>query len=118
MWFVLSLQLVRFHTLTYLSQPAETLMGLLVLGENRTQLTQSWWPSSVMVYLHWASVFHSLMVLSQEPDRAKWPSEERTTSEMKWEWPCSRFWGTVLAVLPGQLPHDQRLVPAGGQDHV
>ena len=37
---------------------------------------------------------HSLRVLSQEPDRAKWPSEERTTSEMKWEWPCSRFWGT------------------------
>merc|ERR1711950_47474 len=27
---------------------------------------------------------HSLRVLSQEPDRAKCPSEERTTSEMKW----------------------------------
>merc|ERR1719427_1255051 len=54
-----------FLTLTYLSQPAETMMGLLVLGENRTQLTQSWWPSSVIVYLHWASVFHSLIVLSR-----------------------------------------------------
>merc|ERR1719474_2512989 len=97
-------------------------MGFWLLGENLTQETQSWWPSSWMVYLHWARVFHSLMVLSlaadticllsaekatestslvwssnlrvvlpvdksqrlkvlsQDPDRAKWPSEERTTS--------------------------------------
>merc|ERR1719190_316201 len=27
MWFVFNLQLVRFQTLTYLSQPAETMMG-------------------------------------------------------------------------------------------
>merc|ERR1719318_574656 len=128
MWLVLSLQLVRFHTFTYLSHPAETMMGLALLGENLTQDTQSWCPSSWMVYLHWARVFHSLMVLSllveticllsaekatestslvwssnllvvlpvlrsqslrvlsQDPDRAKCPSEERTTSEMKW--PC------------------------------
>ena len=98
---------------------------MLLLGENLTQLTQSECPSSWMVYLHWARVFHSLMVLSlladticllstekatertslvwssnlrvvlpvlrsqsrrflsQEPDRAKCPSEERTTSDTK-----------------------------------
>ena len=90
-----------------------------------TQLTQSLWPSSWMVYLHWARVFHSLMLLSrladticllsaekatditslvwssnlrvvfpvlrshrrrflsQEPDSAKCPSEDRTTSDTK-----------------------------------
>ena len=109
---------------------------MLLLGENLTQLTQSECPSSWMVYLHWARVFHSLMVLSlladticllstekatdstslvwssnlrvvfpvlrshslkflsQEPERAKCPSEERTTSDTKWEWPWSLFWGT------------------------
>ena len=125
MWLVFSLQLVKFQTFTYLSHPAETMMGLALLGENLTVETQSWWPSSWMVYLHWARVFHSLMVLSllaeticllsaekatestslvwssnllvvlpvlrsqslrvlsHDPDRAKCPSEERTTSEMK-----------------------------------
>merc|ERR1719348_2960118 len=100
-------------------------MGFWLLGLNLTQLTQSECPSSWMVYLHWARVFHSLMVLSlaadticllsaekatdrtslvwssnlrvvfpversqrrrvlsQDPDKAKWPSEDRTTSEMK-----------------------------------
>merc|ERR1719245_2961515 len=87
MWLVLSLQLVRFHTLTYLSHPQLTMMGFWLLGEKRTQDTQSPWPSSWMVYLHWASVFHSLVVLpaersqrrrvlSHDPERAKWPSEE------------------------------------------
>jgi len=65
MWFVFSLQLVRFHTLTYLSHPQETMMGLALFGENLTQLTQSEWPSSWMVYLHWAKVFHNLIVLSR-----------------------------------------------------
>merc|ERR1719445_3016979 len=101
------------------------MMGLAVLGENLTQLTQSECPSSWMVYLHCAKVFHSLMVLSlaadticllsaekatertslvwssnlrvvlpvdksqslrvlsQDPERAKCPSEDKTTSEMK-----------------------------------
>jgi len=53
MWLVYSLQLVRFHTLMYLHQPAETTIGFWLLGEKRTQETQSWWPSS------WARVFHS-----------------------------------------------------------
>merc|ERR1719318_604874 len=129
MWLVLSLQLVRFHTFTYLSHPAETMMGLALLGENLTVETQSWCPSSWKVYLHWARVFHSLIVLSllaeticllsaekatdrtslvwssnllvvfpvlrsqslrvlsQDPERAKWPSEERITSETKCPWP-------------------------------
>ena len=55
-------------TLTYLSQPQDTIMGLELLGENLTQDTQSAWPSSWMVYLHWARVFQSLMVLSREPE--------------------------------------------------
>ena len=59
MWLVFSLQLVKFQTLTYLSHPAETMIGFWLLGENLTQETQSWWPSSWIVYLHWARVFHS-----------------------------------------------------------
>merc|ERR1719511_489362 len=126
MWLVFSLQFWRDQTLTYLSQPHETMIGFWLFGENLTQETQSPCPSSWIVYLHWARVFHNLMVLSlaaeticllsaekatestslvwssnlrvvlpvdrshslrvlsQEPDRAKCPSEERTTSEMKW----------------------------------
>ena len=49
----------RTRTLTVLSQPEETMMGLLLEGEKRTHDTQSSWQSSVMVYLHWARVFHS-----------------------------------------------------------
>lgn len=45
-WFFLSLQLARFQTLTMRSQPQETMTGLLLLGEKRTQETQSVWPSS------------------------------------------------------------------------
>ncbi len=56
------------HTLTSLSQPADTMIGLVVTGEKRTQETHSVWPSgSPMVYLHSPSVFHSLIVLSREP---------------------------------------------------
>ncbi len=56
------------RTLTILSQPAETMRGVCMLGEKRTQLTHSVWPSSVMVNLSWPSVFQRLMVLSREPD--------------------------------------------------
>lgn len=34
------------------------------MGEVLTQETQSWWPLSWTVYLHWARVFQSLIVLS------------------------------------------------------
>ncbi len=57
------------RTLTSLSQPADTMMGLVVTGEKRTQETQSVCPSgSPIVYLHSPIVFHSLIVLSREPD--------------------------------------------------
>merc|ERR1719221_1100033 len=65
---VFSLQLFRFQTLINLSQPQETISGFLAEGENLTQETQSVWFSSVMVYLHSARVFHSLMVLSRDPE--------------------------------------------------
>ncbi len=56
-------------TLTTLSHPHDTMMGLVVTGEKRTQETHSLWPSgSPMVYLHSPRVFQSLMVLSREPD--------------------------------------------------
>ena len=60
--------LLRMLTLTYLSHPQDTMMGLALLGENLTQETQSACVSSWMVYLHWAKVFHSLMLLSLDPD--------------------------------------------------
>lgn len=34
------------HTLTILSHPHDTMIGLAVLGENRTHEAQSVWPSS------------------------------------------------------------------------
>ena len=37
---------------------------------------------------------HRRRVLSHDPERAKWPSDDRTTSETKCEWPYRRFWGT------------------------
>merc|ERR1719198_2804587 len=66
--FVRSLQLLKFQTLTSLSQPADTISGILADGENATLLTQSVCISSVIVYLHSASVFHNLIVLSRLPD--------------------------------------------------
>merc|ERR1712050_826893 len=65
---VRSLQLLRFQTFTSLSQPAETMSGIFAEGEKMTQLTQSVCMSSVMVYLHSAKVFQSLIVLSRLPD--------------------------------------------------
>lgn len=35
-------------------------------------------------------------VLSQEPDRANWPSEEMTTSDTKWLWPVSERTGRPM----------------------
>ena len=35
----------------------------------------------------------SRSVLSQDPDRANWPSEDMTTSDTKWLWPWSLLWG-------------------------
>ncbi len=55
--------------MTFLSQPPETMMGLVVMGLKRTHETHSVWPSgSPMVYLHSPRVFHSFTLLSREPD--------------------------------------------------
>merc|ERR1719445_3008610 len=66
-------------------------MGLALLGENLTQLTQSEWPSSLMVYLHWARVFHSLMVLSLLADTICLLSAEKATdiTSLVWSSRCS-----------------------------
>merc|ERR1719231_1660542 len=128
---VRNLQSLRFQTFTSLSQPAETMSGVFAEGEKATLLTQSVCMSSVIVYLHSARVFQSLMVLSRLPDticrlsaenatlftslacpwkvrtvvpvfrsqrrmvlsqdaeRANWPSEESTTSWTGSLWPQS-----------------------------
>ena len=51
-----------------------------------TQLTQSEWPSSLMVYLHWARVFHSLMVLSLLADTICLLSAEKATDITSLVW--------------------------------
>merc|ERR1719329_1637805 len=76
---VRSLQLLRFQTLTSLSQPADTMRGILADGEKPTLLTQSVCMSSTMVYLHSARVFQSLMVLSRLPDTIWRLSPEKAT---------------------------------------
>lgn len=78
-WLIFNRQFVRFQTLTMRSQPADTMIGLEWFGENLTHDTQSVWPSSWMVYLHSASVFHSLIVLSREPDTIWRLSTENAT---------------------------------------
>merc|ERR1719359_272841 len=77
--FVRSLQLLRFHTLTSLSQPADTMRGIFAEGEKPTLLTQSVCMSSTMVYLHSARVFQSLIVLSRLPDTIWRLSPEKAT---------------------------------------
>lgn len=66
-------------TLTVRSQPADTMIGFEWLGENLTQDTQSEWPSSWIVYLHSARVFHNLMVLSRDPETICLLSTEKAT---------------------------------------
>merc|ERR1712063_43625 len=105
MWLVFSLQLVKFQTLTMLSQPHETMTGLLLLGENRTHETQSVWPSSWMVYLHWARVFHSLMVLSREPETICLLSAEKATDMTSLVWSSN-----LLVVLPVHRSHSLRVL--------
>ena len=104
---VRSLQLVRFHTFTSLSQPPETMMGLDVTGEKRTHETHSVCPScSWMVYLHSPSVFHSLMVLSREPETIWRLSTENATESTSLEWPTKR------RVVEPELRSHRRSVPS------
>merc|ERR1719231_1490291 len=85
---VRSLQSLRFQTFTSLSHPAETMSGVFADGKKATLLTQSVCISSVMVYLHSARVFHSLMVLSREPDTIWRLSPEKATllTSLVWPW--------------------------------
>merc|ERR1719336_2937189 len=93
--FVRSLQSVRLHTLTSLSHPADTISGIFADGEKTTQLTQSVCVSSVIVYLHSASVFHNLIVLSRLPDTICRLSPEKATLNTSFSWPWN-----VRTVLP------------------
>merc|ERR1719478_893061 len=85
--FVRSLQLFRFQTFTKRSQPAETMRGCFAEGEKRTVLIQSVCMSSVMVYLHSARVFQSLIVLSREPVTICRLSGEKATEFTSFLWP-------------------------------
>merc|ERR1719231_1642572 len=87
---VRSLQLLRFQSFTSLSQPADTISGILADGEKPTLLTQSVCMSSVMVYLHSASVFHNLMVLSRLPDTFCRLSAEKATLKTSFVWPLKQ----------------------------
>jgi hypothetical protein len=74
------LQLVKFHIFTSLSQPAETMIGVAVAGEKRTQLTQPLCASaSWIVYLHSPRVFHSFTVVSPESETICRLSTENAT---------------------------------------
>merc|ERR1719169_209862 len=86
--FVRSLQLLRFQTLTSLSQPPDTMRGIFAEGEKTTELTQSVCISSVIVYLHSASVFQSLIVLSRLPETIWRLSPENATlfTSLPWPW--------------------------------
>merc|ERR1719383_872968 len=100
MWFVFSLQLVKFHTLTSLSHPAETMMGLLLVGEKRTQEIHSECPSSWMVYLQTPSVFHSLIVRSREPETICLLSAEKAT--LRTSFVCPTNLRVVVPIVKSQ----------------
>mmetsp|Transcript_8680 Transcript_8680/g.36176 ORF Transcript_8680/g.36176 Transcript_8680/m.36176 type:complete len:200 (+) Transcript_8680:246-845(+) len=107
---VLSLQSLRFHTLTCLSQPPETTRGLATLGEKRTQLTHSLWapapdPSPSMVCLHSPRVFQSFRVLSREPETIWRLSEEKATLSASFLWPQK-----VRVDTPRLRSHKRRVV--------
>merc|ERR1719375_3132409 len=69
--------------------------GILAEGEKTTALTQSVCMSSTMVYLHSASVFHNLMVLSRLPETICRLSPEKATLNTSLVCPWK-----VLAVAP------------------
>ena len=106
------LQLVRFQTLTTLSHPPDTMIGLAVTGENRTQLTHPVWAStSWIVYLHSPNVFHSLIVLSRDPDTICRLSTENATLNTSLVCPMNR-----LVVVPVFKSHRRR-VPSHEPDN-
>lgn len=92
--------------MTTLSQPHETMSGLLAEGEKRTQLTHSVWPSSWIVYLHSPSVFHSLIVLSRAPETIWRLSAENATASTSFS--CE----TKRRVVRPELMSQRRSVPS------
>jgi len=64
--------------------------GFWGLGLKRTQLTQSVWPSSVMLNLQSPRVFHSLMVRSRLPDTIWRLSGLKLTLMTSPVWPTKR----------------------------
>ena len=74
-----------FQSLIDLSREPETICLLSAL--KLTERTSEVWPTKRRVV---APVFRSQRrrVWSQDEERANWPSEEITTSETKWLWPC------------------------------
>ncbi len=78
------------HTLTSLSQPEETKIGLAEFGENLTVETHSEWPSSVRVNLHSPRVFHNLIDLSREEETIWRLSGEKQTERTSLVCPTKR----------------------------
>lgn len=68
-------------------------------------LTSSW-----MVYLHSPRVFHSLMVLSRDPDTICLLSAEKATERTSFAWPTNR-----RVVRPDWISHNRR-VPSHDPD--
>jgi len=99
----MSLQVERLQTLTTLSQPAETIRGVWLLGEKRTHDTQSEWPSSVILYLHSPRVFHRRTERSREPETIWRLSAEKATDMTSLVWPSKR-----RVVLPVLMSHRRR----------
>ena len=64
-----------FHSLMVLSLEPDTIC--LLSAEKATESTSLVWSSNLRVVLP-VERSHSLRVLSQEPDKAKCPSEDRT----------------------------------------
>ena len=64
--------------------------GFCGFGLKRTQDTHSVCPLSVMVYLQSPSVFHSLIVLSRDPDTIWRLSAEKETERTSLVWPTNR----------------------------
>merc|ERR1719265_3025582 len=83
-----SLQLFKFHTFTSLSHPQLTMSGCFADGLKRTLDTQSECASSVIVYLHSASVFQRRIDLSRDPETIWRLSDENATEFTSDVWPA------------------------------
>merc|ERR1719392_493433 len=92
-----------FHSLMVLSLDPDTIC--LLSAEKATERTSLVWDSNLRVEDPVAKS-HSLRVWSHDPERAKCPSEERTTSETKCPCPVRRCGGSG-----SQVPQPEGVVP-------